>query len=130
MALSDYRLYQAGAWRALDDQAFRSAEQPPKTTVFFVHGLAVSASNALSEGWQVYSALAQRAPADLPIRFVIYSWPSDIGRHPLRAARSRHHQADFEGPRLAGLLNQLSPQTPISLVGHSSGARVVAAALE
>jgi hypothetical protein len=123
-----YFLYQAGAWRKSDEPTFLGLE--PKTTVFYVHGLAVKADVARQEGWQIYQTLAQTADPSVPIRLVVYSWPSDISPRPLRGARSAHYFADMEGRRLAGLLEQINPQTLISLLGHSSGAKVLAATLE
>ncbi len=141
LAPSNFRSYHDGAWRPSDEQAFLATtlqtpaldKQAKETTVFYVHGLAVTAEEALNEGWMVYRALAQRTPADVPIRFVLYSWPSDLHRRPLRSARDNQRHTDFEGARLAGLLSKLNrshPRSPVSLVAHSSGCRVASAALE
>jgi hypothetical protein len=130
VAAWSYRTYCAGVWRPADSAAFRATELTFPTTVVYVHGLAVTGDEAVRETWQVYRALAQRTAAELPLRFVLYSWPSDIGRRPLRDARSRQRNTDLEGERLACLLQQSDSQAHISLIGHSSGCRVVSSALE
>ena len=124
-----YRVYDSGNWRLSDEHEFLSPEHS-QTTVFYVHGLAVNDYEAYCEGWMVYRALARSAPVGLPLRLVIYAWPSNLNRRPLRAAHMRQNQTDLEGQRLTRLLEQMRPVRPTSLIGHSSGARVIAATLE
>jgi len=103
-------------------------ESPVPLTVVYVHGNRMSHSAAIQRGWLVYRSIATaEAP---PMRFVIWSWPSDrTSGHPLRDVRQNAFRADEEGLFLAQLLNQLPEDARASLIGYSYGSRVVGAAM-
>jgi hypothetical protein len=103
-------------------------QSPAPLTVVYVHGNRMSHDAALQRGWSVYHSIATTdAP---PLRFVIWSWPSDrIHGHPLQDVRVKAYRAEEEGIFLAQFLNRLPDQPKVSLMGYSYGSRVVGGAL-
>ena len=65
-----------------------------------------------------------------PMRFVIWSWPSDRICGPARDARVKAARADAEGSFFGWFLSQLKPGTAVGLVGFSYGARVISGGLQ
>jgi hypothetical protein len=120
-----------GDWRPALDTEFRSGHELWRggATVFFVHGNRISRHAARRRGLAVYSALVQQAVDQRPIRFVIWSWPSDRICGPLKDARIKARRSDQAAYELACVLNGMDPHEPVSLLGFSFGARVITGAL-
>jgi hypothetical protein len=119
----------AGDWNGSSVDAFLAADNSKMPTVFYVHGNFESADDAVQRGLQVYSRLAAQAPADRPMRFVIWSWPTDREKHPLRVTRMHAHRADVDAYYLGWLANRIDHRIEVGLVGYSLGARAVTGAL-
>ena len=95
-----------------------------------VHGSFMDAPSVYPESRENWKWLKNARP-DRPFQMIYFSWPSDesltalIGVDVLilgsRASRNGHY--------LASLIQQLPPDCPVSLVGHSYGTRVIAAAM-
>jgi hypothetical protein len=102
----------------------RQGERLPIVCVH-IHGNRIDRQEALRRGWAVYHEVARRAPDDQPIRFVVWSWPSDRIRGQLRDVRAKAVRSDAESYYLTGLLSEVDPKMPISLIGHSLGARII-----
>ena len=68
-------------------------------------------------------------PASQPVRFVIWSWPSDRIHGILKDVRAKAARTNTDCKYLAWTLHQLNPQTPVSLIGFSYGARIATGAL-
>lgn len=116
--------WQPIAW---SDVAAEFAE--PMPTVVYVHGNRVDDGEDRSHGLALYRQLAARKGEAQPIRYVIWSWPSEQIRGPrkdyqLKAARTRP-----VGWQLAWAIDQWPEESPLELVGYSYGARVVTGAL-
>lgn len=114
------------AWNERDWDAFH-AREANRRTVFYVHGNRVHANLAVSNGWQLYDAL--RASAEQPLRMVVWSWPSEQIRGPLRDVRAKADRAMDDTYRFGAVLARLPADTPVSIVGYSYGARVVTGGL-
>ena len=100
-------------------------------TVIWVHGNLTTASEAFSTGLTVYKNLIRGDENQPPVRFVIWSWPaSKVLNRPVPDARLKAARTTSAGLRLAGLVQQISDDPSVSLIGFSFGAQVVSAALE
>ncbi len=130
-----YRRFQQGQWEDSTREAFFAATESDMTTsdmttVVFVHGNRIDSCEANRLAEIGYHAVAQCAPANKPLRFVLWSWPSSrIGHHQLDDIRTKANRTGPEAHHLAKFLNELHPQSPVSLVGYSFGARIITGAL-
>ena len=117
-----------GQWQAADWEAFSASDDEDVPTVFFIHGNLVGYQAAIDRGWIVYRSLECRA-AGRPFRFVVWSWPAErvLRRHrpdfQLKACRS-----DVQGCYLAQFIDRMDPGVPVTLIGHSYGARAITGA--
>ena len=98
-------------------------------TDFYAHGNFESADDASERGLAVYGRISAQAPADQPFRFVIWSWPTDRGKHPLELTRMHARRADVDAYYLGWLVNRMNHQVKVGLMGYSLGARVATGAL-
>ena len=97
-------------------------------TTVFVHGNRIAWDEAFTKGWGAYRTLVCSAD-ERPVRFIIWSWPSDPIRGPVQDAREKACRTNPTGYYLGWFLDQLNPEAPVSLMAHSFGARVVTGAL-
>lgn len=118
-------------WQDADWSDWSAAEPPGTTTVVYVHGNRVEAGEAYGRGLAAYRALTRHAADSQPLRFVVWSWPSDKlrGPRPKRDARVKASRTPCESFYLAQFLTRLSPDTQLGLLGYSFGARIVSGAL-
>lgn len=115
-------------WQDSDLESFL-AFNPNVPTVIFVHGNQISPYYAKSQGLAVYRhAIAHGSDAP-PIRFVTFSWPSSQIPGLLEDVRVKAARTGPAGYQLAWLVDQIQPETPISLVGFSFGARIITGGL-
>ena len=104
---------------------------PALQTVVWVHGNLTTSSEAFSTGLTVYRQLIRADENQGPIRFIIWSWPaSKTLTRPVPDARLKAARTTWAGLRLAGVLQQISGEKTVGLIGFSFGAQVVSAALE
>jgi hypothetical protein len=100
----------------------------PLPTIIYVHGNRVSSGEDKQQGMAFYRSLtASRSPGRL--RYVIWSWPADQIRGPAKDYAVKAARTKPVGWQLAWAVNQLPPQSPVTLVGYSYGARIVTGAL-
>lgn len=130
-ALPNYRVryFAQHAWHSSSASAFVAQDNPAMPTVIFIHGNRYSAGDAIQSGWEAYYALLRCAPPAQPIRFVIWSWPSERDGGPIRDARVKACRTLVEGYYLARWMTQISPDVPTGLVGYSFGSRVALGAV-
>ena len=121
--------YDGHTWVDSTVEQFLKIDNTAETTDFYIHGNFDSTDEAVQNGWAVYQKIAHQAPAGRSMRFVIWSWPSDRERHPLRTTRENAHRADVDGYYLGWLLSRMDRRAPIGLIGYSFGARVATGAL-
>jgi hypothetical protein len=97
--------------------------------MIFLHGNLSDACEARGAG-AALRRLLHCAAGDRPYRMALWSWPSQRVTRPLRRdAQVKARYSDTQGYYLAGLLRDLDPRVPITLVGYSFGARAVCDAL-
>ena len=97
--------------------------------IVFVHGNRTGACDVVNLGRPAFSRLQRDAP-DRSFRFVHWSWPADrVGRRPRRDVQIKAARSDTQAHYLAAWLRRLPDETPVTLIGYSFGARVIAGAL-
>jgi hypothetical protein len=119
----------SGGWNDSTLEAFLAASDPAAPTEFYVHGNFESADDSAGRGMVAYERFAARAPADRPMRFVIWSWPTDRGKHPLELTRMHAQRSDVDAYYLGWLIGRMDRRVKIGLIGYSLGARAVTGAL-
>jgi hypothetical protein len=118
-----------GSWTPSSIAGFIAADDASIPTCFVMHGNQTDAALAVAQGMRAYRALTASLPPEQPLRFVIWSWPSDRIHGILKDVRIKAARTTTEGIYLGWTLHQLNPQTPVSLVGFSYGARIATGAL-
>ena len=117
-------------WTATNQQAFVSGA-PATTTCVLVLGNGYTASETRSLGQTAYRRLTAGLPADLGVRFVIWSWPSDhTDLGPIKDLRIKAARTPGVAYCLARWLDNVPSPERVSLLGTSFGARIVMEALE
>jgi hypothetical protein len=115
-------------WRSSDLDSFLAYDSSVPT-IFFVHGNQITPGDAKSEGLMVYRKIILQG-CDAPrIRFVVFSWPSSKVPGLLADVREKAARTEPAGWHLARLLDQMPPDSQISLVGFSFGARIITGGL-
>jgi hypothetical protein len=126
--LEYWRYDREKSWVRSDLAGMQDAESENLLTTIFVHGNRISWCEAFTKGWNVYRTLV-RCAQERPVRLIIWSWPSAAIKGPIEDARVKACRTNLSGYYLAWFVDQLDPQAPVSLWGHSFGARVVSGAL-
>lgn len=121
---------QAG-WVASTREKFQASDDPNAVTSVFVHGNQIDAGAARDwVGPAVYHSLVRQAPSPRPLRFVIWSWPSErTDARALEDVRIKADRTNREGYFLARVLDEHDPRVQTSVVGYSYGARIIDGAL-
>ena len=116
-------------WNAADADAFFEQSTSDTPVVVFVHGNRTDRCDAITESWPLYRQLLNQSAGHL-FRFVIWSWPAEQTRvGPRRDALIKASRSDTQSFYLASWLDRLPPETPVTLIGYSFGARVITGAL-
>ncbi len=128
--LSYWRNESSRGW-VVSSHAAWLAGDPSVHVSIYLHGNDITSQRAVEGGWAVYGNLVRSAPEQPPVRFVIYSWPADKVRGlPAENVRVKCARSDVDARYLAWFIDQLEPQTPLSIAGYSLGARIVGGALQ
>lgn len=108
---------------------FLAAVEPSLPTTFYVHGNTLDNEQAIQGARQVYDRIGRGVPS---FRLVLWSWPAEHikGMSAIDNILVKARRCESQGYYLAWLVDRLDPQVPISLAGHSFGARTVTAALQ
>ena len=92
-----WQLDAQGKWQASTRDAFIASENPRTPTAIWVHGNRVDYSRATQIGLAAYHQTVRGAADDQPLRFVIWSWPSDPLRGFVDDARVKSQRTNLEG---------------------------------
>lgn len=122
------------------DAEFQAWLKPGVPVCIMVHGSFVTSDTVTDDSMNTFRWLRRAAP-DLPLQVVFLTWPSEglLTINPAMAASSAvpgldvailGRRAEFNGIRLVKLIQSISTKSPISLIGHSHGARIVASGLD
>ncbi len=98
-------------------------------TFVFVHGNRTTEFWSQRRGKQVYQALFGNVQNSPPVRFVIWSWPSERLWNPIDDFEVKMRRALFEGQLFSSFLGRLDSKHPVALMGYSMGAQVIFTAL-
>lgn len=128
-ALTFWR-YESGSWIAAKHSVFADSD-PARRVTMFAHGNDIDLPHSIECGWSAYAAQIHSDPRQEPVRFVIYSWPSEkAGGRAVVDVREKCVRADIDAYCMAWLIDGLEARTPLSLGGYSLGTRIVGGALE
>ena len=126
--LKVWRYDREKCWVRSDLAELQDADDGNLVTTIFAHGNRIDSCEAFTEGWDVYRTLV-RCADERPVRFIIWSWPSAKIRGPIKDARIKACRTNLSAYYLAWFVDRLQPDEPVSLWGHSFGARIVTGAL-
>jgi hypothetical protein len=116
-------------WLNATAEEFYKHDDKAGVTAAYIHGSQIDTSWALRDGLDVYFQLAGCKDDEPPVRFVIWSWPSDKICGPLKDARAKACRSDTDAYYLARFLDGMQPQVKVGLIGYSLGARIIAGGL-
>jgi hypothetical protein len=116
------------SWSGSSLDELLATDDVQSATIIFAHGNRIEPDEAFTKGWHAYRAVARGAD-DRAIRFVIWSWPSERVPGLINDGRTKAWRTNPAGYYMAWLVDRISPEAPISLWGHSFGARIVTGAL-
>lgn len=115
-------------WTASSLEEFNSTCDGNVPVVVWVHGNNSDPEDARAAGWKMYQLLRQSACG--PIRFVIWSWPSErLTLFAVPDVRIKADVSETQGYYLAWFLDRIPPQLSVGIIGHSYGTRVCSSAL-
>lgn len=109
---------------------FYASLRPDVPVCMMVHGSLIEWEQMLEEGHHTYEWLKAAQP-NTPFQMVFMTWPSD---RPLTIVAPIDFsilgkRSAFNGLYLARVLSKMPPETSVSMIGHSHGARMVVSAL-
>ncbi|MCC6507943.1 MAG: hypothetical protein IT423_02470 [Pirellulaceae bacterium] len=119
----------AQGWRTTDESALKTSFQlqPAMRTIIYAHGNWMTQENTRGRASYVYNRAARRA--DEPIRFIIYSWPSQRDGRPLRDVYEKADRSNIDTYYFGHFLNRIPETSPLGILGFSFGGRVVGGGL-
>jgi hypothetical protein len=124
-----WRYAKPDGWSRSNVSAFLIAQSPRRRICVYLHGARTRHDEAVQCGFRVQRALTKTAPADEPLTFVTWSWPTSPAGRPLRDLRCWATRSDVDACYLAWLLSRLDAHAQVTLVGFSYGARASTGAM-
>jgi hypothetical protein len=121
----DVHRWDTTRWQSSDLRTALIYEDKP--TIIYVHGNFMERCNTLERVRILDSYLKRQATEDY--RLILFSWPSQRERKPLRDIYENDESAEDQSLYLAWILRELRSQSRVSLLGFSFGARCATAAL-
>lgn len=119
----------AGNWSSSSLDALATAD-PSRPVCFHVHGNRVAYGQSNYGGWRYYTTLTDGCAERQPLRFIIFSWPSDrICGSQRDDVRTKAVVAERHAYFLADVVRRLPAKCRISMIGYSYGARLIGGAL-
>ncbi len=118
------RVDNQGPWQPRTFEDFIAASQEIRTTWIMIHGNRMTSQDAVNYGSQVTRSLLPGHRAELPLRTITWSWPSDRVHGLIEDVRSKAARTPSESFYLGWLVNQMPAPTPVCFIGHSFGARI------
>jgi hypothetical protein len=121
--------YEKGLWQPRTEADFFAEDSADLVTPIYVHGNQIDAGLASSYGLSFYFELVGKLDVEPPARFVIWSWPSDQIKGPLKDVRAKADRSDIDAYYLACFLARMKPEVRVGLLGYSFGARIISGAM-
>jgi hypothetical protein len=98
---------------------------PDRATVIFIHGNRTPAFWARRRGQMAYQCLVGNQSGNVPpVRFIIWSWPSDEIPNPLQDFRRKMDRSLVDGCCFGRFLSWLDPHQAVSLMTYSMGTQI------
>ncbi len=128
---SQLKVYQwrCGQWSRESLESFVDTHNRAATTLFYVHGNRYTPEDAVERGWLALRRLQNGCGPRNPLRFVVWSWPSERVPGLVNDVRTKAARTDTEGLYLGTVLSRLPPDARVSLLGYSFGTRVISGSL-
>lgn len=124
-----WRYEASGRWRTASLEELLAAD-PALPVCFHVHGNRVDCSQANCGGWRYFQSLVNGCSERPPLRFVVFSWPSEeTSKRTIPDTRTKAVRAECHAYYLAWVVDRLPSAARISMVGYSYGARVIGGTL-
>ncbi len=117
----------AGYWKASSWSKFLESDDAKVPTRIWAHGNRIGFQESIDIGFLAHRHLVGIQPGAM--RFVIWSWPSERTRGPLRDVRAKAMRTESESYFLACLIRKVDDNVPIHLIGYSYGSRILSGAL-
>jgi hypothetical protein len=128
--LKYWRYEQGRGWQQANAADFFATDDPGSVTHIWIHGNQIEHSRTFQVGWTAYSAIARQTTDPRPLRFVIWSWPSDqIDGGPLEDVRVKAARTGTSSLHLARFIDAIGGDVPVSISAYSFGARIATGAL-
>lgn len=121
--------YSKQRWVNSTPSALYATDDPAVLTVFFLHGNRIDYQESLRDGLETYFQLVGRLSDERPVRFVVWSWPSDQIHGVLKDVRSKAARTDEEGYYFAKFMAGMSSDGEVGLVSYSLGGRIITGGL-
>ncbi len=96
-------------------------------TRFWIHGYGVTPEEAIDVGQVAYERFV--SADEPPVRFVVWSWPSQREGRRFKDIRDKGRRTDVEAYCLGWLIHKMGPDADVSAIGYSYGTRVIAGGL-
>ncbi len=100
------------------------ADDPNVTTLIYVHGNRSTLQTGLEGGVKAYNAVKSYVQAHERLRLLIWCWPSDAIRGPLKDARYRREVCEGQYGLFADTLYRLPPKARVGIIGYSYATRI------
>lgn len=109
---------------------FQSWLKPGTPTCFVVHGSFINWKLAKTDAERTFKWLKCACPGK-PLQLVFVTWPSDESLMivPAIGVTWMGQRAGFNGIYLSQMIDLIPRESPLTLIGHSHGTRVIASAL-
>lgn len=115
----------AGRWERADlSDLF---DDPSRPLAIFIHGNRYESAEAKEQGMTLARGLDAASP--VPVRTVVFSWPSQQQGRLIESSRDNYRRASADGHYLAWLLGRVPPSQPVALIGYSLGGLIATEAL-
>lgn len=121
----EIRKYDNG-WERSSLEEFLADSSPDQITCIFVHAARSDDDATFARSFELYHTMARRS--DVPVRLVIWSWPSPRSLCVVRDFRISYRILDYHAYYLGWFLSQLPENERVSLIGFSMGASVITGA--
>jgi hypothetical protein len=123
-----WRLNEQRTWMAGDAASFAKSGESNPPTHFLVHGNRTDPNGAVEFAWPFCRWLDERD--EKTHRVVIWSWPSEQTHRRHRPdAQTKVFYCDSQSYYIADCLQCIKPETPVSMIGYSFGARIITGGL-
>ena len=119
-----------GQWRSGTEAGFQAQFVPGVPVAIFVHGSFVEPETQLAYAKATYEWIHRAAPGR-PLHVVFYNWPSGSPYTHLFGVdvSVRGARAEFNAFHLSRVMTLIPAESPVTLIGHSHGARTALATL-